>query len=153
MSLDPNAFLQMTVEGANSTQLELPEEGDYMAMIADITPREIKFQSGERAGQVGTGLDITWQIENPEVKEKLGYTPKPRQSMILDLTPSGGLDMGKGKNVTLGRIREAVGQNKDGQAWGPLMLKGQVATITVKHVTDKDDPSKIYLNVRGVKAL
>lgn len=153
MTLDPNAFLSMTVDGANSTQLELIEEGDYTAQIISVEARKIDFRSGERAGTSGVGIDIIWEVTDEEVRKKLGYTPKPRQSMILDLTSSNGLDMAKGKNVALGRLREAVGQNKDGQAWGPSMLKGCVATISIKHRTDKEDPAKVYAEVRGVKGL
>ncbi|NOJ26545.1 MAG: hypothetical protein DA330_00835 [Nitrososphaera sp.] len=153
MTLDPNAFLSMTVDGANSTQLALIEEGDYTAQIVSVETRKIDFRSGDRAGTSGISLDVTWEITDEEVRKKLGYTPKARQSMILDLTPSNGLDMGKNKNVNLGRLREALDQNKDGQAWGPLMLKGCVAIISIKHRTDKEDPAKVYAEVRGVKGL
>lgn len=153
MSLDPESFLQMTVTGSNATKVELPDEGDYVAQIVKIEGRKITFKSGERAGTEGIGLDITWQIDDPAVKEKLGTAPRVRQSMLIDQTPNGGLDMGKGRNVALGRLREAVGQNLDGQPWGPMMLKGCVATVSVVHTIDNRDPSRVYAEVKGVKKL
>lgn len=153
MSLDPQTFLHMTVNQSNATKVELPEDGDYVAQIVDVTGREVTFKSGDRAGTKGIGLDVIWQIDDPAVHEKLGRNPKVRQSMLLDMTPEGSLDFGKGRNVSLGRLREAVDQNKDGQAWGFFMLKGSVATITVKQRLDENDPSKAYADVVGVKKL
>lgn len=151
--LEPDSFLQMTVTGANATQVELPDDGDYNAIITDITARKVEFKKGDRAGQTGIGLDVTWTLDDPAMKEKLGRNATVRQSMLLDTTPTGGLDMGKGKNVSLGRLREALGQNKDGQAWGPAMLKGCMARITVKRRSDANDPAKEYADVVGVKSL
>ena len=48
--------------------------------------------------------------------------------------------MGKGKNVALGRLREALGQNTPGKPWSFGMLVGQVAKVAVKHrITDAGD--------------
>src|SRR5688572_23503878 len=44
-----------------------------------------------------------------------------RYKGFVDLTPEG-WDWGKGKNVTVGALREAVGQNADGQNWKLAML-------------------------------
>ena len=52
------------------------------------------------------------------------------KQIILDVTPNGAIDTGKNKNIELGRLRAAAGQN-DGQPWsvghlrgaGPMMVK------------------------------
>ena len=46
---------------------------------------------------------------------------------------------GSNKNVKLGRLREALGQNKNGQAWSFGMLKG-AGPIKVSIEPDKKNP-------------
>lgn len=150
MTLNAEEFLNMSIEGASSTEMPLPEPGEYRALVTEVSARTFTFKKGDRAGSEGMSLDVTWQIDDPAVKEALGYQPKVRQSVLLDLTPSGGLDMGKGKNVSLGRLREAIGQNQDGRPWSPAMLNGQVAVINFQHRIDGD---KVYGDVKGVRAL
>lgn len=150
MTLNADEFLNMAVEGSSSTELPIPEPGEYRAVVTEVGARTFTFKKGDRAGSEGMSLDVTWQIDDEAVKEALGYQPKIRQSVLLDLTPSGGLDMGKGKNVTLGRLRDALGQNQDGRPWAPNMLNGQVAVVNLQHRIDGD---KVYADIKGVRAL
>ena len=69
---------------------------------------------------------------------------------MLDLTPSGSLDTSKGKNIGLGRLREAVGQNKPGQAFSFQNLPGLMAKITIKHRLVDDDT---FAEVKGTAPL
>jgi hypothetical protein len=152
MSFDPNLFVQSQNEGALSTQYVPIPEAEYTAVIDAIKARQAKDNYI---------LDVTWAIDSDEIRELTGMDkPTVRQSIFLDITPQGGLDIGKGKNVQLGRLREALGQN-DGRPWSPNMLEGQVATIMVTQRlvdTDKDGNAlpesehKIYNDVKGVMA-
>jgi hypothetical protein len=76
--------------------------------------------------------------------------PSVSQSLMLDMTESGALAVGTNKNVNLGRLREALGQNVSGRPWSPNMLQGQVARISVKHRLWED---KTFAEVKGVVKL
>ena len=150
MTLDPNEFMNLSIQGASSTETAIPDPAEYTGVIQEVAARTFTFRKGDKAGQEGLSLDVTWELEAPAFKETYGYHPKVRQSVLLDLTPTGGLDMGKGKNVTLGRLRDAVGQNSEGRPWAPTMLQGQVAVVNVTHRLDGD---KVYTDVKGVRPL
>ena len=88
----------------------------------------------------GIALDVLWLVEDSAVKEYLGRdTVVCKQGIMLDLTAEGGLDMSKGKNVGLGRLREAVGKNNSGEAFSFAMLPGSAAKISVAHRVANDD--------------
>jgi hypothetical protein len=58
--------------------------------------------------------------------------------------------MGKGKNVSLGRLREATGLNEKGRPFGFRMLVGQMARVRVKHRPDNKNPEIVYAEVDAV---
>ena len=92
--------------------------------------------------QVYTFMDVTWNLQvGPAILEAISREKATvRQSLIVDLNAAGtGLDFGKGKNIQLGRLREAVGQNQDGQPWSPARLKGAAANVKIKHRVDGED--------------
>jgi hypothetical protein len=109
-----------------STVMEAMPEGDYSAMIEAYEVRAGTSKKGEPFHS----LDITWEIDAPEVKERLGRRKlTARQSMFLEVE-NGRLATGKGKNVRLGALREAINQNKPG--WKPSMLTGAAAKVHIK---------------------
>lgn len=138
---DPESFMQSSVTGAHSTEYELCPEGDYNAVVLrdGFSAREVTRQDGS-ASHV---LDVPCQIDAPE---KEGANQKiVRYSVWLDLNESGGFDMSKGKNVRLGRLREAVGQNDPSRPWALLDLVGQPLRVKVQHSADGK-----YANVTAV---
>lgn len=148
-----NAELLMgqTITEPNSTELIKVPEGEYIAVTEPITAesfKEFDIRRGERAGTKGLKINVTWMINDDSgaLKEMLGRPPKVTQGIMLDRGPQG-LEMGKGKNVGLGRLREALGQNKTGIPWSWSMLGGQVAKIKVKHRIDGADT---YVEVSDV---
>jgi hypothetical protein len=147
--VSPNApfnaeqFMGTTITEANSTELIRVPEGEYIAVSDPVTAesfKEFDIRKGDRAGTKGVKLNIKWLIndENGSLKEHLGRAPTVIQGVMLDRSP-GGLEMGKGKNVQLGRLREALGQNQTATPWAFSMLGGQVARIKVKHRIDGAD--------------
>ena len=52
---------------------------------------------------------------------------------MLDTNPQGGLDMSAGKNVGLGRLREAVGKNDPDVAFSFHQLPGAAGKVSVTH--------------------
>lgn len=149
---DPDAFLSGTVDQEMDTSIPPIPEGNYKAIVEEVGARE----SGEYKlldvtyelleGEMGEGLD--------EIKEQLGRKKLTvRQSIFLDVDESGAIAIGDGKNIGLGRLREAAGQNRSGQPWSPLMLKGVgPLVIGVTQRPDKNDETKVYNDVRRVAA-
>ena len=139
-TFNPDAFLNTETAEANSTSFTPVPEGEYTASVKDIKPRST--DSGKAI------LDVVWVLDSPEAEAATGMkSPTVRQSIFLDLTDSGGLDNGKGKNVQLGKVREALNQNQAGKPWRPGNLLGGVAKVTVKHRLVGDD---IYADIKNV---
>jgi hypothetical protein len=79
-------------------------------------------------------LQVKYLIDDTSVRELTGMEEVlVSQTVWLDIDENTGLlAAGKNKNIKLGKLREAVGQN-DGRPWMPSMLEGQVVKIQVKH--------------------
>lgn len=147
---DPDTFLSQTVEEANSTSLSPVPEGEYIAVIGKPKVRQ---NAGKKdPGALYTSLDLPCEIDlagmYPAVAQQIGRDKaSPRYSCLLDLTDSGGLDMGKGKNVGLGRAREAAGLNTPGQPFSFAMFEGRAVKVLIKHRVDGED---IYDEVKAM---
>lgn len=145
MSFDPQSFLDSSVTETNDTKIVPIPVGEYLGIIDKVVPRQWTSKDGSTSG---VAIDITWLVEDTGVKEFLGReTVTCKQGIMLDTTASGGLDMTKGKNIGLGRLREAVGMNTPGQQFSFGMLPGQAAKIVVKHRITEDD---VFAEVKGV---
>lgn len=128
-AFDPDQFMNTTVSAPNATRYLPCPTGDYNAMIEDV--KSSVTDKGKPK------MDVVWSIDNADVKAKLGREKVTvRQTIWLDIE-NGALSVGEGKNVGLGRLRDALGQNT-GAAWNPGMLKGGVAKVKVTHRIDKD---------------
>jgi len=146
---DPNQFLDMQFTEANDTVIINPDDGEYQAQIEKIDFRP--WQSKSDPSKAGLALDITWELQSEAARQKTGRDKVTvRQGLMLDMLSNGGFDMGKGKNIGLGRLREAVGQNIGGRPWTPSQLVGQMAKVLVKQRVDGDS---IYVDVKGVTKL
>lgn len=145
-TFNPDAFMNSTTTEANSTQYAQVPEGEFQASIDSVTPRT-----------TGTGkalLNVKWKVDDEGVRLETGMAePSVFQTIWLDITESGGLDGNKGKNVQLGKLRDALGQNVAGKPWAPGMLVGGLAKIKVKHSIDKRDNVTLNAEVSGVTKL
>lgn len=131
MSFDPTTFLDQTVTGASSTSSEPVPEGEYQAILEKL---DVKPWASRDGATAGLKLELVWDILDEAVKATLGRTKvTSRQSIMLDLTESGAMDMGKGKNVGVGRLREATNMNDPKKPFSFGMLVGQMAKVGVKH--------------------
>lgn len=134
-------LLNTQVSGEMSTKYTPVPEGEWRATI-----KEIKGRATNKGQSI---MDILWEVTDPQVEAVTGMTNSiVRQSIFLDISPSGGLDVSKGKNIGLGKLRAAVGQNGPGP-WSPGMLSGSVAIIRVEHRHVDED---VYADVKGVAA-
>lgn len=145
----PEQFLDMQVTESNDTRTIPVPVGEYTAVAEEVKCRQ--WQSKQDPSKSGLTLDITWSVDDAAVKELLGRDKVTvKQGIMLDLTDAGGLDMGKGRNVGLGRLREALGLNTPGQPFSFMMVSGRVAKISVSH---RSDGENIYAEVKGVAKL
>lgn len=135
---DPNQFLDMQVTEANDTKRTPCPAGEYLAVIDEVKCRP--WASKTDSSKAGMALDITWSIQDANVLATVGREKVTvRQGIMLDLTEQNGLDMGKGKNITLGRVRVATGNNVPGKPFAFSMLQGCLAKVNVTHRMDGED--------------
>jgi hypothetical protein len=148
MSFDAQSFLDSAITSSNDTKVTPVPVGEYMGIIEKVAPRQWQSKDGS---QTGIALDVFWMIEDQGVKEFLGrQSVTCKQGIMLDTTPQGGLDSAKGKNIGLGRLREAVGKNNEGESFSFAMLPGLSAKVKVEHRVSGDET---YSEVRGVAKL
>jgi len=128
-AFDPDLFMNTTVSTVLPTKMVPVPPGEYTAIIDDVKTRQ------NTDGSVV--MDVSWSIDNADVAAKTGRTKNVvRQSIWLDFE-NGVLAASEGKNVGLGRLRDALGQNT-GAPWSPTMLKGGVAKVKVVPNINKD---------------
>ena len=145
---DADSFLNSSISGANDTVVVPVPEGEYTGIIQDVKASQWQSKDGT---STGVALDVTWLVEDEDVKAKLGRpTVTVRQGIMLDTTTEGGIDTGVGRNVPLGRLREAVGKNDPKEKFSFGQLPGLAATIVVKHRIDGENT---YAEVKGVAKL
>ena len=139
-TFDPQTFMAQETDGAMETRYTPVPADDYTATIDDVDVRDVG------GGQVV--LDVTHLIHDSELAEKMGMERLTvRQGIFLDIEPNGVIALGPNKNVKLGRLREAIGQNKPG-SWNFQMLKGAgPLRIAVSIKPDKEDPTILYNRV------
>lgn len=146
---DPDVFLGTETEDSTDTKIIPVPEGQYLAVVDKVQARKSTRDDGSEFYV----LDVTWAIDDPAVAEATGRDQNSvRQSIFLDVNENNSLDMGTGKNVQLGRLREALGQNKSGKAWSPNHMQGQAAQVMVSHRPDREDPETFYAEVKRVAA-
>lgn len=139
-NINPDTFANLVITEAMDTVVGQVPAGDFPAYIKSQKLRQQKEH---------WLLDITWVVTDSAVAQELGRDePTVRQSIFLDFTQEGALDLGKGKNVQLGKLREAVDQNQKGKPWSPGMLIGCSAIVNVQHRMDKNNNPQA--EVRGV---
>ena len=147
-AFDPQAFLDAQTTEVNDTRVLPCPVGEWPATIESV---DIKNGVSQKSGEPWTKLNVKWVIEGCDAnrladREKI-FT---NQGVMLDITDAGGLDMGKGRNVQLGRLREAVGLNKPGAPFSFRMLIGRSAKVSVSH---REYEGNIYDDVKGAVAL
>lgn len=147
-AFNPDSFMNASVTDANDTQYVPVPEGEFQATVDKV---EAKVVGQDTPRPI---INVTWKTSDPAAQNVTGRAENSvRQTIWLDVTESGGLDFGKGKNIGLGKLREALGQNKPGQSWAPGMLVGGVAKIKVKHSIDKRDGVTVNAEVSAVTKL
>jgi hypothetical protein len=136
---NPEEFMNSSAD-AMATQVTVCPEGEFPFMI-DSEPKQLIPENLKGVSKrTGNAYDF-WQMTlncvclDETVKAKLARQKVTvRLRVNLDLTPTGGLEVGQDKNVALGRLREALGQNTPG--WKVANLLGAGPFIgKVEHTT------------------
>lgn len=134
MTLNTEEFLQTTTDAALDDHLDPCPPGEFLAIAGKPEIKDFEYKRGDHVGETGYRMVVKWDIQDEEAKKSVDReTLSVTQSILLDLTSDGtGLDMGKGKNIGLGQIRTALGQNSPGAPWSPAMIEGQPAKLKIK---------------------
>lgn len=138
---DPNVFLDAQVTEINEKRPPLPienpedENGLYLAVIGEIKADSGTIGKGDRAGQPWVSMVIPLKIQVPPAVQGLGIPPELTitDRAFLDLTPSGSLDNGKGKNRQQRVYRDATGTNVPGEAFAWRMLQSRTVKVKIAH--------------------
>lgn len=150
-AFDPQLFAQTAIKAQLDTQIIPCPVGDYRFIISKIDFRQAGRK--ENPNDKLTFLDMTCDLDiglYPEVVEETKRDKiSIRYSIILDLNEAGMLDTEPGRNVSLGRLREVLGQNTD-EEWTFNMLVGQPIVGKVVHEPYKDS---IIANISTVSAV
>lgn len=141
-------FMNETIEDAMDTEFKVCPQGEFLAQLADEQPDLIRHGTSTKTGQVWKGIRLIWNVLDEKVKAELDReTVSVRQEFFLDLDDEGKLALGAGKNVRLGKLRDALGLNQ-----GPFnfnMLKGAgPARIKVGH--ERGSNGETYAKVTSV---
>ena len=133
-AFDPAAFLDATITEASVKRPPLPIQ-DYVGVIGEIKART--WQGKKDPNQSGVVMDVPIEFDltgYPEVMKTLG-TPKVTltDGIMLDLTPTGMIDLAPGKNGKLRRYRDALDMNKAGEAFSFRAMQGRVIKAKIKH--------------------
>lgn len=138
-----DTFLDMQFNQAFSTEYPLCSIGDHISQITDAKLSKVTLADQS----IRFVLEVMHNVQDFD-------GPNIRQGIWLDTTADGqGLDNGPGKNVQLGRLRESVGQNIDGQTWNPRMLIGRAVKVKVGHRPDKRNPAILYNEIQDVSSV
>jgi hypothetical protein len=124
---NPADFMNTSTETVLETSYTPVPENEYTAVVKSVEAVTL----GEKQSPA---LQVKYLIDDTSVRELTGMEEVlVSQTVWLDIDENTGLlAAGKNKNIKLGKLREAVGQN-DGRPWMPSMLEGQVVKIQVKH--------------------
>ncbi len=146
-TFDPDLFQNISQEAEFSTEYVPIPEGEYPGTIMKVEARQF---TDTDTGKVSTVMGITWKVSADGAEDADGKLVD--QGVFLELDEAGQLEKGKGKNVPLGRLLEAI--NLNGKPWSPASLVGNIATINVEQYPGKDKhEGRIFNRVKKVATL
>jgi hypothetical protein len=154
-TFNPDALLDLSTESQLSTREKVLPEGDYEGTIKSMKGRVTTSEKGTFNWlDFQIEIDGNQQAPNGQLVSEIVNRPSTqvRYSITLDLTEAGTLASEEGRNLSLGRLREAADQNHAGP-WSIRNLVGARLRVSVKHRFDKNDPSIIYQDISKVRKL
>lgn len=150
LPFDADAFMNTTYDQPLDTQMSNMPDGEYSAMVGDFDSTALKTVNTKNGPRTILEIPFVLQDNDGSLAAKLG----PRQQYIhkesywLDFDANGSLAFGPDKNIRLGQLRAALGQNERGVPWAPAMMRNMgPLRIAIKTTPDKNDPEKKYTNI------
>lgn len=153
-TFNADAFLNQTVEAVLDTQRIPFPAGDHDELqIKDLKVNSGVITKGENAGKTWAQLEVKLVSGDANVRDEMkvedGQDAAVYYRAFLDLDDAGNLDIRSGKNVQLGKLRQAAGQNSE-EAWSLINLRGAVVGARVKHkLTEANDPYAEVVSIYG----
>lgn len=154
---DPQTLLDnVEITGAMSTKVAPTPLGRYTFQVRKYTAKRIVPNDSNK--QPFTVLEVDCVASGDQltpagqpIKSITGKDENfARYSCYLDFVEgTNSLDMGEGRNVGLGKLRAAVGQNDPTQPWAFRMLIGQVFSAEVEHRQDKNDKDRVFAELKN----
>jgi hypothetical protein len=147
---DVDAFMNTTYDEPMATTMSNMPDGEYTAMIGDFDSSALKTIVTRNGGRQVLEIPFILRDDDGGLAAKLGAREQyvHRETYWLDFTENGGLAFGPDKNIRLGQLRAALGQNEKGIPWAPSMLRNMgPVKIALKTTSDKKDPEKKYTNI------
>lgn len=135
-NFNPTAFMNETFDAPElDTKLIPVPEGEHVGQIG-TDDKDVNPVTGVgKNGKLWLRLDLMVELTDPNLKQELQREKVIiRYGMMLDLNEQGRLDLRPQRNIGLGKLRDAVNQNKPGQ-WSFSQLKGQPIKVRVKRKT------------------
>lgn len=133
---NPETFLDATTTEALVKRPPLPI-GDYLGVTGEIKSRSWTSNKPDAKVKSGVAFDIPVTIAldgYPEVQAALGVSQVLLTAgVMIDASPSGGIDWSAGKNGALRRWREATGLNNPGEPFSARMMSGRQVKVKISH--------------------
>lgn len=149
-TFDSANFLNTVYTDSHATQYVPIPEGVYPCITG--VPNVVSG-SAKSDGKPWYRLDLPIIIDSPEVAQLLGRDEvKSKFSVMLDVE-NGVLASGTGRNVQLGRLREALGLNDPGQEFALTMLGGRSAKCQVSHRAHPTRAGEVIAEVTEIAPL
>lgn len=150
-AFDPDAFATASTNEANDTKFQNVPAGEYLAVVDKVEIR--KTDPTEKNPEGSVVCDLTWKIDDAKLEAELGRRLTVKQGIFLDIIngPRGPeLDFGKSKNVSLGRVREALNMNAPGQSFSLSNLQGAGPARIRVALTPSKTSEEMFANVKSV---
>lgn len=145
---DVNSFMNESMDTPELDLAIIPvPEGEHLGQIG-TGDKDVLPKIGSKNGKPWMMLEVRIMLTDPNMATLLQReNPSVRYSFFIDLDEQGKPDFRPQRNVNLGKLRDAVGQNKAGP-WSFSMLKGQ--PVKVKTKQKKADSGDTYSEVVAV---
>lgn len=131
----PETFLDAQITEASVKRPPLMAGLELIGIIKDVKPRT--WQGKKDPSQSGVAMDPIIEFDlsqNPTEQARTGLEKVTIQdSIMLNLTEGGAIDLSPGKNGRLRQYREALGMNNAGEAFSFRNMIGRPIRVKIKH--------------------
>jgi hypothetical protein len=135
-TFDPALFLDATVAEPTVRRPPLPAGREIVGVIQEVKSRSWRGKEDPTKG--GIAIDVPVKLDltaYPDLVQLVGGLTELTlsDSIMLDVTPQGGIDNAPGKNNKLRRYREALDLNKPGDTFSFRMMQGRMIKVKIGH--------------------